>query len=90
FQYPTSINGPGVGVATVAVGDFNGDAKPDLLTLNSGYSGLVSVLLGNGNGTFQPALFSGNSPYGVPRTTSRSAISTATASSTSPPPNIPP
>ena len=37
---------------SVAVGDFNGDGKPDLAVANSG-SNNVSVLLGNGDGTFQ-------------------------------------
>jgi 6-phosphogluconolactonase (cycloisomerase 2 family) len=36
----------------VAVGDFNGDGKPDLVTANY-WSGNVSVLLGNGDGSFQ-------------------------------------
>ncbi|MFB7337742.1 FG-GAP repeat domain-containing protein, partial [Streptomyces adustus] len=36
---------------SVAVGDFNGDGKPDLVTANY-ESGSVSVLLGNGDGTF--------------------------------------
>jgi hypothetical protein len=37
----------------VAVGDFNRDGKPDLVTANN-ISDTVSVLLGNGDGTFQP------------------------------------
>ena len=36
----------------MAVGDVNGDGKPDLVVANEG-SNTVSVLLGNGNGTFQ-------------------------------------
>ena len=43
--------------SSVAVGDFNGDGKLDLLVVNSGSSD-VSVLLGNGDGTFQTALYS--------------------------------
>src|SRR5207247_1003460 len=39
---------------SVAVGDVNGDGKPDLAVANYN-SNTVSVLLGNGNGTFQAA-----------------------------------
>src|SRR6266851_22740 len=48
---------------SVAVGDFNGDGKPDLAVANDG-SNNVSVLLGNGDGTFQTAqmLAAGNEP----------------------------
>ena len=44
----------GIGPAGVAVGDFNGDQKPDLSVANYGAENgtTVSVLLGNGNGTF--------------------------------------
>jgi Bacterial Ig-like domain (group 3)/FG-GAP-like repeat/Abnormal spindle-like microcephaly-assoc'd, ASPM-SPD-2-Hydin len=38
----------------VAVGDFNNDGIPDLVTANYG-SNSVSILLGKGNGTFQTA-----------------------------------
>src|SRR5580704_8910187 len=37
----------------IAVGDFNGDGKLDLVVANGGASSM-SVLFGNGDGTFQP------------------------------------
>ena len=37
---------------SLTIGDFNGDAKPDVATSNS-RSNTISVLLNNGNGTFQ-------------------------------------
>ena len=37
---------------SVAVGDFNGDGKSDLVTADDD-GNTASVLLGNGNGTFQ-------------------------------------
>ena len=43
----------GGGPRSVAVRDFNGDGKSDLVTADYG-SDTVSVLLGNGNGTFGP------------------------------------
>jgi hypothetical protein len=46
---------PGSNPASVAVADFNGDGKPDLIIANAG-SNTLSVLLGNGDGTFAAAL----------------------------------
>ena len=46
----------GKGVASVAVGDFNGDGKPDIATLATYQkSVVVSVSISNGDGTLQPA-----------------------------------
>jgi hypothetical protein len=56
---------------SVAVGDVNGDGKPDLvvtscfLFLNCESSGGVSVLLGNGDGSFQPAVTYSSGGMGV-------------------------
>jgi hypothetical protein len=52
---------------SVAVGDFNGDGKLDLVVANAD-SNTVGVLLGNGDGTFQTAVTygsGGEQPYSV-------------------------
>jgi FG-GAP-like repeat len=54
FQAWTQWN-VAMGPSHVAVGDFNSDGKPDLVTANY-ITNDISVLLGNGDGTFQPAL----------------------------------
>jgi hypothetical protein len=51
FQAANNI-AAGKNPVSVAVGDFNGDGRLDLVVANHG-NNTVSVLLGNGNGTFQ-------------------------------------
>ena len=50
----------------VALGDFNGDGNPDLVSANA-FDNTLSVLLGRGDGTFlsAPSFTVGNSPDGV-------------------------
>lgn len=60
-EYPT-LNGP----VSVAVGDYNGDGRPDLAVADF-YSDRVSILLGHGDGTFHAKndLLVGTRPLGV-------------------------
>jgi hypothetical protein len=58
FQSPQNY-ATGNKPVSIALGDFNGDGKPDLAVVNS-LDNNVSVLLGNGDGTFQAGV-----TYGV-------------------------
>ncbi|MGI8988155.1 MAG: beta strand repeat-containing protein, partial [Bryobacteraceae bacterium] len=62
---PSSPFAVGTSPFSVAVGDFNGDGKPDLAVANASNS--VTVLLGSGNGGFAPAP---GSPFTVRAATS--------------------
>src|SRR5206468_3093783 len=61
FQAAQSFPTAGLNPVTVAVGDFNGDGRPDLAVTNGANTtsgavpGNLAVLLGNGDGTFQAA-----------------------------------
>ena len=46
----------GLNPVAVAVGDFDGDGNPDLVTANANNTNIFSVLRGNGDGTFQRAI----------------------------------
>jgi hypothetical protein len=65
FQTAVPYGSGGLYPLSVAVGDVNGDGKPDLIVANEcadnncSSNGSVSVLLGNGDGTLQTAV-----PYG--------------------------
>jgi hypothetical protein len=64
FQAPVSY-AAGIHPTSVAVGDFNGDGKPDLAVV---FSGGVRVLLGQGDGTFQTtnvSYLAGSDPISV-------------------------
>jgi VCBS repeat protein len=57
FQSAVSLATNGSESAGIAIADFNGDGKPDIVVANFA-SGSVSVFLGNGHGSFQGAISS--------------------------------
>jgi FG-GAP-like repeat/FG-GAP repeat len=48
---------------SIAVGDLNGDGKPDLVVVNE--YGSIGVLMGNGDGTFLPAVAYASGGYAL-------------------------
>src|SRR5208337_523765 len=52
FMFNRADFATGTGPAVVAVGDFNGDGRMDVVTGNNDTVNTVSVLLGKGDGTF--------------------------------------
>jgi hypothetical protein len=52
FQGAVAYN-TGADIAALAVGDFNGDGIPDIVTASPRFQNSVNLLLGNGDGTFQ-------------------------------------
>jgi hypothetical protein len=57
FEPAVSLTTTGFESAGIAIADFNGDSKPDIVVANFG-SASVSVFLGNGAGSFQSAIVS--------------------------------
>src|SRR4051794_11719069 len=52
FLTPVSYTA-GSAPVSIAVGDFNGDGRDDMATVNSG-TGTVGILMSNADGSFQP------------------------------------
>ncbi len=57
FVAPRIFNFGNVYLTQIAVGDFNGDGKPDFVFPNYNTSNQVAVSLNNGDGTFKAPLF---------------------------------
>ena len=58
FEFAVNYNA-GANPVSVAVGDFDGDGRADLVTGNESYTRIFSMLLGKGDGTFGTAYSSG-------------------------------
>jgi hypothetical protein len=56
FQTPIATLTPAFQPQSVALGDFNGDHKMDLVIADSGTLNTIYVHFGNGDGTFQPGV----------------------------------
>jgi len=71
FQPAIAFSSGSISGLSLAVGDVNGDGKPDLVVSHrqdfvGDYDGTITLLLGNGDGTFQsPVLFEGTGDTSV-------------------------
>ena len=67
FQPEIASSIPGYAQQFLAIGDFNGDGKADIVVSNCCNENYVSVLIGNGDGTFQPPVNypTGSDPWSI-------------------------